>query len=103
MNRLICHVRALYPSELRNLSDEGLADRIHRAIDRATGYGLRTEYDIARFVEFQAYLGQDFDVEVPWAAEILRTEGVPGTQRMNRLDKAAQQHLPAIGETDRDR
>lgn len=87
-DRLIAHLRAMYPDRLRDMSDDELRVFCQEGIERGRKLNIRAEYDVARFLEYRVFLGESFDLRPSpdWLAAILRSEG-SGTYKMDRLDE----------------
>ena len=85
--RLMAHLREMYPERLENKGDEELLDFCQEGIERARDLDIRTEYDIARFLEYRVFLGESFERRGPdWMRAILYGDG-SGTYKMDRLDE----------------
>ncbi len=86
--RLGLHLRNRFPAACRDLDADGLRALIQHGIGRAEAYGVQSEYDVGRFLEFVAMYGRSFDSDprIPWAGEVLRRSDLSGTEKMDRLD-----------------
>ena len=87
-DRLMAHLREMYPERLEDKDDDELREFCQKGIARAGDLGVRTEYDVARFLEYRVFLGESFDqARGPgWLMAILHGEG-SGTYKMDRLDE----------------
>ena len=83
----IARLRAAFPGQTREASDARLLELIRTAIGKAAGYGIATEVDVTRYLEFAILYGRDFDSKLDWAAKILRTEGISGERKMDLIDE----------------
>ena len=85
--RLARHLRDRF-AVARDLDADGLRALIQHGIRRAETYGVQSEYDVRRFLEFLAMYGRSFDSDprIPWAGEVLRRSDLSGTEKMDRLD-----------------
>jgi hypothetical protein len=83
----VARLRAAFPGQTREASDEQLLDLIRTGIGRAAGYGITTEADVTRYLEYVILYGRDFDSKLVWAAKILRTEGIGGGRKMDLIDE----------------
>ena len=56
---------------------------------------MKTEYDIARYIDLMYSMGMDFDSdpEFPWVIEILNNEKSPLSEKMDRLYEETEQRL----------
>jgi hypothetical protein len=84
--RLLNHLRLSFPAQTRGRSEEELLQLIRLSITGARGYDVITERDVTRYVEYALMYGSQFDEELPWARAILRTNGISGTLKMDRID-----------------
>lgn len=86
------HLREDLPEHLeRNgIADEELEGVIREGCTRAEQYDMTGEADLARFVEFMAILGPDFDssAKTAWAGEILRREDLEPDARLDEIAAA---------------
>lgn len=57
--RLVRHVLALFPETAA--SPDEVSQRVRAAIQRADGYGLEAEKDVAQFVEYDFRAGASFE------------------------------------------
>ena len=60
-NRVLGHVKAVWPEESAELEDSVLRSLVQTAVLRAGMLGLSSEYDIARFVDLGFILAADFE------------------------------------------
>jgi len=84
--RIVAYLRRAYASHVSQLSDERLSDLIRRGIGDSAQYGIVGESDVSRYIGYVVTYGPEFHRELPWAAEILGTAKINGTQKMDRLD-----------------
>ena len=86
--RLLEHLRVKFPGNVQDLSDEEMRDLIRKGIGDSSKYGVINEADVVRYVEFMLILGPEFDSnpKSAWAGEILQTQGMTGTQKMEKID-----------------
>ena len=63
----------LKPDQCRKLGEKAVRKSIQDGIERSFRYGIKTERDIARYINIMYTLGFDFDTDprYPWAADIL--------------------------------
>src|SRR5262245_14362047 len=59
--RVLAHVKAVWPVESADLGDDILRSAVRAAIQRAGTLGLSGEYDIVRFVDLSFILATDFE------------------------------------------
>lgn len=88
-NELVQRLRTGFPALLagKNLSDSDLGRVIERVIEMADGYGIRAEEDVRTFLDCVLTLGPAFDQSpsFPWAGDILRSDSLSGTQKVDLL------------------
>jgi hypothetical protein len=87
--RLMAHVRKVFPDECAKLGEPALRQRVEAGIARAEEHGFTAERDVVRFVDVRFLLGDEFEARsrTSWAAAILedhRPHELPST-RMDRL------------------
>jgi hypothetical protein len=87
-NRLMAHLREMYPERLADQDDDDLREFCREGIVRARDLGIRAEYDVSRFLEYRVFLGESFDLArgPDWLMAILYGDG-SGTYKMDRLDE----------------
>lgn len=87
-NRMKIHLKSNFSDKIANISEQDLCDLIHVGIERAIGHGVVLVDDIQRFLECVFTYGHDFgeNSDIPWAYDILKEEGLTGTQKMDRID-----------------
>ena len=84
--RMAAYLRHAYADHVTIFSDEGLFDLIRQGIHDSAQYEIVTERDVARYIGYTVTYGPEFHHAASWAAEILRTPKINGTQKMDRLD-----------------
>lgn len=70
---------------LDSMSEPELRRAVGEQIDKARGYGMETESDLALYVATAAMLGPNFDVEFPAATEILNSPVLPASMKTDWL------------------
>lgn len=83
VRRACDHLRASFPECAAMPADE-LQAFVDHGMARAAAYGIEVERDVCKFLNLMAVFGRDFDVELPWAKETLRSDAGPRL-RLNRL------------------
>lgn len=69
--RLVEHLDHCFPDRVRALGATGLRDLVRRGTGRAAGRGMLSERDICKFIDLMLVFGEDFDVALPWARDVL--------------------------------
>ena len=82
---LINALRANLPDEYRRKSDDEVGRFVDWGIEKARGYQIVMEPDVARFIELVSGFGKDFDrnFRTAWMDEILRRVETPAQQRLD--------------------
>lgn len=72
-DRMGPHVRECFPDRCASISDQQLRDFIRAATDRAFGYDIVRECDVARFVYLMIAVNDQFDndPQMPWVKPLL--------------------------------
>ena len=90
-DRMVVHLRAVFPHECGAQTDVQLRETVHRGIDRAAQYGVDTERDVCKFIDLMMIHGPEFD-QLPWAAKFLNDQVLrDGTARIERVYVEARQ------------
>ena len=81
------HLRAEFATETTGKTDTELGQLIQLAIERARGYEVTTERDIALFAGMMIMKGRDFDRDpkLLWVRKILIKKDLDGTARMEAI------------------
>jgi hypothetical protein len=99
---LKAHLSLRFRSQIEALApaQQDLDRLVKDGMDRARMYGLRSEFDVQRYVEYMLLLGPDFDLDTDyaWAARILFAADASGREKMDRLDRAAVLRLLEAGD-----
>jgi hypothetical protein len=83
-------LRALFPDQTSQMSDEALGQRVRDGLDRASAYGLTTERHVMAFLATTFLAGERFDTEPnDWARSILTGRGLKGEDKADLLLIAA--------------
>src|SRR3712207_149661 len=71
--RMVLHLVTFFPELASELGEAGLRDAIKLGEKKAARYGIHSERDVCKFLNFMFAFGFDFDVDpgLPWAAQIL--------------------------------
>jgi hypothetical protein len=91
-DRMASYIAKKLPHGFGANNELAIRELIRKGIDRARGYGIAIEYDVARFIELMQVLSEDFDTSpaFPWAAPILTNGNLDSREKMDRLvEKAA--------------
>lgn len=87
-DRMVVRLSTSYPQQCAAMSEPALRDMIREGTKQAAVYRVTAEFDVERYLECMVLYGVDFDTadRTLWAGEILRAEGVEGSEKMNRID-----------------
>jgi|HubBroStandDraft_6_1064221.scaffolds.fasta_scaffold00634_9 hypothetical protein len=86
--KMIDHLRQKFPSETEKKEDEELVAEIRQGVKTSGKYGISAECDVARYIEYMMMYGLSFDTDPKWdwAGKILRTDGISGVEKLDRVD-----------------
>ena len=87
-DRMMTHLRRNFPDQTQNIKNTPLQTMIQTGIDKAAVYGVNTEDDVRRYLEYMVMYSPNFDAnsETPWGRDILEDKNLNGTEKMNRID-----------------
>jgi len=94
-NKVFVHLNKFWPEQCRSQGGVAVRETIRSGQGRANEYGMKTENDVARYVDLMYSLGHDFDSDpaLPWVPEILNDNEISPTVRMDRLYEEAEKRL----------
>jgi hypothetical protein len=86
--RMAKRLRSRFEVKLAGTTAAALDKLIRLGVEKAKGYGVVGESDVARFLEYMVEYEPDFDRSsgTAWARRILTAPNVTGTQKMDNLD-----------------
>ena len=99
--RLLAHLREVFPAQYSQLGEPGVRELIRYGMQRAAFYGIRSEKDVSRYISLMLTLGRDFDSDahLSWASDILRNPQVTDpSEKVDLLDEAARDEAAAAEE-----
>jgi hypothetical protein len=99
-DRMMVHLHKLFPKQCKAASEMELRKTIQSGIEVAAKYGIMSERDVCKYIDFMMVLGQDFDKDpkLPWAESVLNNRGLrDSAAKMERLRRAHRQHLNGGG------
>jgi hypothetical protein len=94
-DKLFAHARTVWTRRAAGLSDQELRSHVQSCIERAEGFGLRTEYETSCFLDLSFAFAPDFD-QAPataWAGALLRNASLSGWTKCLLLVERAQSEL----------
>lgn len=91
--RLLRHIGRNFTAQIQGagMDRQALQRLVGDGLQRARMYGMRSEFDVRRYVEYMLLLSPDFDLDpaFAWAGRILFRCDLDGTRKMDHLDRAA--------------
>ena len=86
-DRMVLHLRRVFPDDARMLRDETLRPLIRRGMERAAGWGIELEFGICLYLHVVLQLGEAFDEDpsLPWARAMLEDERWDPERRVSEL------------------
>lgn len=86
-DRLIALLTDSEPEAAAVLAEpEGRAE-LHRQCERARGYGLENDHDLARYVIAAWLMGTDFDERIPAMADVLGSVDLHGSEKAQAIEQ----------------
>jgi hypothetical protein len=89
ISRTVQHLRDSFPSEIEahGLRGQALEALVQRGAAEAATFGITLEDDVRLYLECTLLLSPRFssDPQLPWATEILRSEELSGTAKMDMI------------------
>jgi len=84
---MVVYLNESYAVEAKKYSEKGLRDMIRDGIEKAKGYNITLECDVARYIELMLALSPDFDEskKTPWAKEILTQRRATARNKLDRI------------------
>lgn len=87
---LLEHVHTWWPDRVARIGDDSKLRLVLReAVARATGFGIESSANLARYVNLVMLLGPGFpdDSRIPWAGGILRAEALAENHKLRVLNQ----------------
>lgn len=86
-DRMVVHLNKFFPEKTRRMKEEELRASIREGVEKADGYFVTREVDVARFIDLKFALAPDFDEleEMSWAREILDDHSISGQDKIERI------------------
>ena len=97
-DRMVAHLKKFFPDKVRPLEEDALRGSIREGVEKADGYFVTREVDVARFIDLKFALAPDFDEleEMSWAREILDDTSISGQDKIERIYEALPDRLRAL-------
>ncbi|HYO54531.1 DUF4123 domain-containing protein [Archangium sp.] len=86
-NRMVVHLREVFPDECEPLGDKGLRETIRYGLQRASSYRITQESDVCQYLHLMLVFGRDFDKDeaLLWAGLILNQLEQDPSERIERV------------------
>lgn len=84
-DRMMEHLRTHFPHCDFTHHDDPLRRFVVEGMELAKTFGVATQFDLRRFLEFRAEYGAEFH-QLPWAAKILNDKTLSGCGKMEQID-----------------
>lgn len=97
-DRLTDHVTRVFPQQTGKLGPEETRAQVQRGIERAQRHYVTRENDVARYVDLQFLVGEEFEQrpQMAWANEILTNHKLAGDAKMRQIYDVLPEKLAAI-------
>lgn len=88
-NRMLKHLRSVFPIQTRIIKDDELLKLIQAGINNSRKYDIKMEWDIRRYLECSVLYGWDFDKnpKTKWATEILNDKTIDARKKMDKIEE----------------
>jgi len=88
-NRMVDHLRDMFPEQTEDMTTEDLRHLIREGIDKAEAYDITDELEVETYLECMVQYGVNFDTDTQtaWAGKILHDERFSETDKMQRIDE----------------
>jgi hypothetical protein len=98
-DRMVEYLSRQLPDVCGIMDETTVRESIQKGIEHAGRYGIRSEYDVARYIELRHRFSQDFETvfDAPWAKEILENPDMDSHPKMNELWERACQEMERLG------
>jgi hypothetical protein len=95
--RMVKHLRERFPDRTQDCPDDSLRVVVRNSVKHAESYGIESEEDLRRFLEYVMIYGEQLDrrEDTRWIGETLRRHDLDGTAKMDLLDSGELQALRA--------
>jgi len=91
-NRMVDHIAEEFPDKYKAMLDKERGDApvrelVRRGVEKAEGYGLNSERDVALFIDLMVRVEPEFDQrpDMDWACEILKSDSVPQDGKVDAI------------------
>jgi len=90
VDRVMVHLRTVFPTRLSGTDDGALDAIVRRGITAAGEHGVTIELDVCRYLECVVAFGEDFTAHDAYdpAGTILHDRELTGTEKMDRVEAA---------------
>jgi hypothetical protein len=98
LDRMVDHLHEIFPDKCEELGSKGkIRELARQGLERAQGYGIDTEQDVALYVDIMFGIGPDFPdgEDMAWARSILENDGLIGPAKMDLILQRLEKELEA--------
>ena len=97
-NRVLAHVKSVWPEQSTELGDAVVRSTIQTAIQRAGMLGLVSEYDIVRFIDLSFILAADFETNPLsiWTRPFVADKTLSSPAKLDRIYQRMQDEFTLI-------
>jgi hypothetical protein len=99
---MVSYLSKRFPDTCGAQNEAAVRESIQNGIEKARGYGITTEYDVARYIELMYLFSDDFDTSpnTQWAESILTNSDLGPRVKMDLLCKRVAQETANVGSHD---
>lgn len=93
---MVKHIAKIFPDKFQEMGKEDALVIIHEGMEKSSGYGVKSERDVALFVDLMIGIGHNFDIikETAWIRTILDDMELPPSDRMDLIYKQLPMRKP---------
>lgn len=98
-DRMVKHLNDHFPHKTQPMGEEAVRKSIRKGIERADGYFVERERDVAKFVNLMFLIHPEFEMqpEMAWSKAILQDRTLAGEQKINKLYAELPDRLREMG------
>lgn len=87
VDRVVTHLKKIWPEKCQQMNEAEIRDSIYKAIEQTKRAGIMTEYNVVRYVDMMYVFDWDFDAGPSplWARQIFENKHLSEHEKMDRL------------------
>ncbi len=87
IKKMLVHVYELFPEETKDKDKQEMRDLVEEGINRASGYEITEEREVALFIDLMVGMGRDFEKQRSnnWILRILTKEDLKQREKMDLI------------------